>query len=320
MVALQPSVTTSAAHLLSQGETSVLSDAPTLASTSPGGVERLEAGQLFAGRYFLLREVGRGGMGAVYQARDELLGEVVGLKVLEAGSAWGSVAWERFRREARLARRIAHRHVARVYDLGRHQGHAFLTMEYVDGEDLRARLARQRPLSAETAARVALAVCEGLAAAHAAGVVHRDLKPANVLLEHGGRVVVTDFGIARAMEDEGEGALTNPRTLVGTPLYMAPEQMMEEPVDARTDVYALGLLLWEMLVGEPAFQGCTTLGAAFKRLRRPPPDPRMREASVPDALAELVLACLSLKPHERPAGALAVADTLATWLAAVHRA
>ncbi|MGZ3458129.1 MAG: serine/threonine-protein kinase, partial [Archangium sp.] len=132
-------------------------------------------GPLFAGRYALLRMLGRGGMGTVYQARDSLVGDVVALKTLELGKDAGPDALERFSREVRLARRISHPHVARMHDLGTHQGQAFLTMEYVEGEDLRALLSREHPLTAPRAARIALAISEGLAAAHAAGVVHRDL-------------------------------------------------------------------------------------------------------------------------------------------------
>jgi serine/threonine protein kinase len=157
-------------------------------------------------------------------------------------------------------------------------------------------------------------VFAGPETAHEASVVHRDLKPANVLLGRWGRVVLTDFGIARAMEDEGPGGLTHVHGVVGTPQYMAPEQLTESPVDARTDVYAVGLVLYEMLVGERAFLEATSLKAAFERLRRPPPDPRAR-AQVPPALAELVLRCLARSPEERPARASEVSQRLKAWLA-----
>ncbi len=286
---------------------------PTLAVGLPSGSAQVEQG-LFAERYLLHRLLGRGGMGAVYLARDEAQGEWVALKMLDATFARSPVALERFSREAKLARRITHPHVARVFDLGSHGGRAFLTLEYVEGEDLRTRLLRERALKPEVAARLALAVCAGLGAAHAAAVVHRDLKPANVLLERGGRVVLTDFGIARAMEDQGSGGLTQVHGVVGTPQYMAPEQLTGSRVDARTDVYAVGLLLYEMLVGEPAFLQATSLKAAFERLHRPPPDPRER-ARVPGALAELVRSCLARAPEERPVSAAEVSRRLEAWLA-----
>jgi serine/threonine-protein kinase len=271
------------------------------------------AEELFAGRYLLLNQLGRGGMGIVYRARDTLVGDVVALKMLELGKSQGPELLERFRREVRLARRITHPNVARTHDLGEHAGHLFLTMEYVEGEDLQSLLGRERPLGAARAARIALAVCEGLAAAHAAGVVHRDLKPANVLVEASGRVVLTDFGIARAMAGE-----TAARTqgMVGTPMYMAPEQLAGAEVDARADLYAMGLLLYEMLTGEAPFTGDSPMAVAFARLRQPPPDPRGRPG-VPDALAEWVRRCLGREPHERPSGTHEVAVGLRAWLASV---
>ncbi|WP_239014494.1 serine/threonine-protein kinase [Archangium violaceum] len=271
------------------------------------------SGPLFAGRYALLRMLGRGGMGTVYQARDSLVGDVVALKRLELGEDAGPDAIERFSREVRLARRITHPHVARMHDLGTHEGQTFLTMEFVEGEDLRTLLARERPLTAPRAARLALAVCEGLAAAHAAGVVHRDLKPANILVESGGRVVLTDFGIARALAGE---LASRTMGAVGTPMYMAPEQVSGEPVDARADVYAVGLLLFEMLTGEVPFTGETPWAAAMARLRQSPPDLRQR-ANVPPPLAELVHRCLGRAPDERPASALEVAGVLRDWLVSV---
>lgn len=268
---------------------------------------------LFAGRYELLGKIGRGGMGTVYRARDTLVGDVVALKMLELEDSQRGDLLERFRREVRLARRISHSHVARTHDLGEHGGHLFLTMEYVEGEDLQSLLSRERALGAGRAARIALAVCEGLAAAHAAGVVHRDLKPANVLVEKGGRVVLTDFGIARAMAGE---AASRTQGMVGTPMYMAPEQLSGGEVEARSDLYAAGLLLYEMLTGEPPFTGDSPMAVAFARLRQPPPDPSGRPG-VPETLALLVRNCLAREPEERPSGAFEVAAMLRAWLNSV---
>ncbi|HZI16685.1 MAG TPA: protein kinase [Myxococcus sp.] len=281
---------------------------PSLAPEASAGAE-----ELFAGRYAMLGLVGRGGMGAVYRVRDTLVGDVLALKVLEVGHAPAPEWVDRFRREVRLARRIAHRHVARTYDLGDFAGRLYLTMEYVEGENLQVLLEREKPLAPARAARIALALCEGLAAAHAAGVVHRDLKPANVLVETGGRVVLTDFGIARAVAGE---ASSRTQGLVGTPLYMAPEQLEGGDVDARADLYAMGLVLYQLLTGEPPFSGESAMAVAFARLRQPPPDPRAR-ASVPDRLAELVLSCLARNPEDRPEGALTVAGALRDWLTSV---
>lgn len=268
---------------------------------------------LFAGRYELLGKLGRGGMGTVYRARDTLVGDVVALKMLELEDSQRKDLLERFRREVRLARRISHSHVARTHDLGEHGGHLFLTMEYVEGEDLQALLSRERALGAARSARIAMAVCEGLAAAHAAGVVHRDLKPANVLVERSGRVVLTDFGIARAMAGE---AASRTQGMVGTPMYMSPEQLSGGEVEARSDLYATGLLLYEMLTGEPPFTGDSPMAVAFARLRQPPPDPAGRPG-VPEALAEVVRRCVAREPEERPSGAFEVAALLRAWLASV---
>ncbi|WP_407739725.1 protein kinase domain-containing protein [Hyalangium sp.] len=282
---------------------------------SPGAprVVAAEGEGLFAGRYMLLGKIGRGGMGTVYRARDTLVGDLVALKMLELGDGQRGDLLERFRREVRLARRISHHHVARTHDLGEHAGHLFLTMEYVEGEDLQSLLGRERVLGPVRSARIALAVSEGLAAAHAAGVVHRDLKPANVLVEKGGRVVLTDFGIARAMA--GESA-SRTQGMVGTPMYMSPEQISGGEVEVRSDLYAVGLLLYEMLTGEVPFTGDSPMAVAFARLRQPPPDPTGR-TGVPDALAHLVRQCAAREPGERPSGASEVAAVLRTWLGSV---
>ncbi|HEX8698910.1 MAG TPA: protein kinase, partial [Myxococcaceae bacterium] len=286
-------------------------DTVTFVRSSNAAPRVAQAEELFAGRYQLLNQLGRGGMGIVYRARDTLVGDVVALKMLEVGKGPAADLLERFRREVRLARRISHPNVARMHDLGEHAGHLFLTMEYVEGEDLQSLLGRERSLGPARAARIALGVCEGLAAAHAAGVVHRDLKPANVLLEPSGRVVLTDFGIARAVA--GEAALRT-QGMVGTPMYMAPEQLSGGKVDARSDLYAVGLLLYEMLTGQAPFTGDSPMAVAFARLRQPPPDPS-GHPGVPDELAQWTRRCVGRDPHERPAGTLEVAAALRAWLA-----
>jgi TolB-like protein len=279
---------------------------------------------LYAGRYQIEREVGRGGMGTVYRAVDVMVGDVVALKVLDATVTGTSDQMEWFRREVRLARRITHPNVARTHDMGEQGGTHYITMEYVEGttlqELLRARdgevgedgRRKRQALEPARAARVGLAVCEGLAAAHAAGVVHRDLKPANVLIERSGRVVLTDFGIARALSDEGAGART--QGVVGTPLYMAPEQLAGLPVDVRADLYAIGLILFEMLTGTLPFAGQTPIAAALARLTQPPPDPRAVHPGLPEPLAELILQCMAQQPEGRPASATEVAERLRAWL------
>ena len=250
-------------------------------------------------------------MGEVYAVFDQQLGETVALKrmSLDAPSLLTSLRDEeaiaRFRREVVVARKITHPNVARTHDIGEHGGRLFLTMELISGESLEERLARESgPLSAEEAARIGAAIARGLQAAHAADVVHRDLKPANVLLEHGGRVAITDFGVARSMA-EGSGKASR---IVGTPHYMAPEQILGERVGAAADVYALGLLLYEMLTDQPAFQAGESMATVLARCREAPTDPRAHVA-LSDPLAELVLQCLALDPAARP-GAAEVASRL----------
>jgi serine/threonine-protein kinase len=256
---------------------------------------------LLAQRYELLGLVGSGGMGTVYRAHDRELDEVVALKVLRHEIVDAPGILERFRTEVKLARRVTHRNVARVFDIGEHEGERFLTMELVDGEPLSTILAREGAFDLERAADVIAAVAAGLASAHGAGVVHLDLKPDNVVIARDGRVVITDFGIARAIQDAGAdaGALG---ALFVTPAYMAPEQLEgRRDIDARADIYALGALFYELLSGQRAWKGDSPYSVASARLSAPAPDPRADKPALPAAFAELVLRCMARKPEDRPA-------------------
>ena len=274
-------------------------------------------GEVFAGRYRIEAILGEGGMGAVYRATDEQVGDVVALKVLLSHGARAEQI-ERFRREVRLARRITHPNVARIHDLGEHDGVLYLTMEYIRGRDLQHLVDEEGPLSPSRVTELGQKIAEALAAIHAGGVVHRDLKPANVLLEEGGRVVLADFGIARA--DVDHDAAYKTAGPIGTPIYMAPEQLTGAEVTARTDIYALGLLLYELLTGTVPFLAATAMATALARLHQPAPDPRAVSRHVPDAIAELVLACLALDPGSRPESAAAVAAMLASATSSAPRA
>lgn len=263
----------------------------------------LGVGERFADRYTVEALIGRGGMGTVYRVRDTMVDEAIALKLLGAASL---DVVERFRREVRLARRITSPHVARTHDLGTHAGVHYLTMELVEGVSLGRKL-EDGPLSPSRAARVGAAIARGLAAAHAASVVHRDLKPDNVLLEAStGRVVVTDFGIARALESERTRATGG---IAGTPAYMAPEQLTGAPIDGRADLYALGVVLFEMLTGVLPFEGDTPISIAVARLHRPPRDLNSLRA-VPPELARVVDALLAREREQRPEAAASVALTL----------
>ncbi len=262
-----------------------------------------------AGRYEIAGLLGVGGMGSVYRARDLELDELVAVKVLRRELVSQPEILERFRREVKLARRVTHTNVARVFDIGEHGGEKFITMELVEGESLGARLTREGALPIADAVAIAAAMGEGLVAAHAAGVVHRDLKPDNVLLARGGRVVVSDFGIARAVAVAGPSNRTA-GLVMGTPEYMAPEQVEAGPVDARTDVYAWGIVLYEMLTGRAAWSGDSVLAIVTARMLAPPPDPRAFRPEVPLALAELVVKMLARAPAGRPASARDVLTAL----------
>jgi serine/threonine-protein kinase len=265
------------------------------AATQAAELTRSAERQVLGSRYELLGLLGSGGMGNVYRARDVELDELVALKVLLPQLVSAPGALDRFRREVKLARKVTHPNVARVFDIGEHGGDRILTMELVEGESLGARLHRDGRLPIRTAVEIARAICAGVGAAHAAGVVHRDLKPDNVLLEKTGRVVVTDFGIARAA---AEGQRT--AGIVGTPAYMAPEQIDERvTVDHRADQYALGAVLYEMLVGEPAWKGESLWALAAARLVEPPPDPRAKRPEIDLPLAAVVTRAMARAPEQR---------------------
>ena len=266
------------------------------------------APQTIAGRYEVLGLLGVGGMGAVYRVRDKELDEIIALKMLRRELADSPGIVERFRREVKLARKVTHVNVARTFDLGEHEGERFLTMELVEGESLSALLARERRLSLSRLVDLALPICSGLAAAHAQGIVHRDLKPDNVLIAKDGRVVLTDFGIARAAGAEGSQRTALP---IGTPAYMAPEQVEASPhVDARADLYALGAMFFELLTGQLPWQGDSVYAVAAMRLVQPPPDPRTLRPDLPDAVAQLILRCMARRPEDRPSSAEEVASRL----------
>ncbi|MBA3396066.1 MAG: protein kinase, partial [Deltaproteobacteria bacterium] len=245
-------------------------------------------------RYEIRALLGVGGMGRVYRAYDRSLDEDVALKMLRGELVDTPGMLERFRQEVRLARRVTSPHVVRTFDLGEHGDLHFLTMEYVDGRSL-AQLLEHGPLALDEVLRIARGMAAGIAAAHAAGVLHRDLKPDNVLLEHTGRIAITDFGIARPYATVADGD----DRFAGTPAYMAPEQVTGEGViGPPTDIYAFGTILFEMLVGRRAFPGSSMIEVATARVTQPPPDPRALR-NTPDQLATLVLRCMARQSAQR---------------------
>ncbi len=288
-------------------ETIASDTARTLADAEPPAASLTDR-VVLAGRWRIASLLGSGGMGTVYRARDLELDEDVALKVVRAEIV-SPTDLERFRREVKLSRRVTHRNVARVFELGEHQGMRFFTMELVEGESLRSRLDRGGRLEIGEVVTIGACVCRGLAAAHEVGVLHRDLKPDNVLVARDGRVAITDFGIASSLDASGRAGESS---FVGTPHYMAPEQVDgSRPLDARTDVYALGVMLYELLTGSPPFTGATPLAVATARLLHPPPDPRSERPSIPAEIALLVRRCLARDPDERFGGAPQVEAALA---------
>jgi len=243
-------------------------------------------------------------MGEVYRAEDLTLAQPVALKFLPAKLAAGSSALDRFHQEVRIARQVSHPNVCRVYDVGEADGQRFLSMEYVDGEDLRSLLRRAGRLSGERAIAIARQICAGLAAAHDRGILHRDLKPANVMIDGHGRARITDFGLAALAGEVGQDDVRS-----GTPLYMAPEQLAGRSVSAASDVYSLGLVLFELFTGKSAWHADTI--ADLMRLQEAGPSrPSSVAADLDPAVERVILRCLSFHPAERPAKALAVAAAL----------
>jgi serine/threonine protein kinase len=259
-----------------------------------------------AGRYRIEALVGVGGMGMVYRAHDERLDLAVALKVLRPEVAAGDQGERRFVRELVLARQVSHPNVVRIHDLGEDGSLRFLTMDYVQGRSLQEILREDGPLPAERAVEVAREIAEGLGAAHREGVIHRDLKPANILVGEDGRSYVSDFGIARSLTGSG---LTRDGSILGTLSYLAPEQAQGEDVDARSDLYALGILLYEMLTGELPFRGETANELLAERLTRDPRTVGDAGVPVPAALESIVARCLAPDPDDRyPDAAAVVAD------------
>src|ERR1022692_3764077 len=271
---------------------------PRTTSTPPGSFDegRFPAGTMLANRYRIIGLVGQGGMGEVYRASDLKLGQPVALKFLPAATAKNPQLLARFHAEVRIARQVSHPNVCHVYDIGEVDGCTFLSMEYVDGEDLRSLLRRIGRLPGDKAVEIARKLCAGLAAAHAKGVLHRDLKPANVMIDGRGQVLIMDFGLA-AIADQVQGA----EVRNGTPAYMAPEQLAGREVTERSDIYSLGLVLYEMFTGRRAYE---------TRDRSAVPSAASVTKDVDPAVERLIAKCLDPDASKRPQSALAVARAL----------
>lgn len=256
-------------------------------------------GTLIASRYEVLGTLGRGGMGVVYKAHDTVLDEPVALKVLRADPAEAPGLLGRFRAEIKLARKVSHANVGRIHDCGDDHGLRYISMELVEGTDLKKRIREGGPVPLREAYDLALQVADGLEAIHKVGIVHRDLKSPNIMVDTHGVVKIMDFGIAKAVERTNSTGLTATGHIVGTPEYMSPEQARAGPVDCRTDIYALGVVLFELLTGRVPFRGDTPVATILKHLQEPPPLEGPGAENIPPQLVPLLRRALAKDPSER---------------------
>jgi serine/threonine protein kinase len=300
-----------------QAKSSNGSSSPASHISNASAAGRFAPGQILGGRYRIVALLGKGGMGEVYRADDLALEQQVALKFLPELLSTNDAALARFRGEVRIARQVSHPNVCRVYDLGEAGGQYFLSMEYVDGEDLGSLLRRIGRLPSDKALEIARQLCAGLAAAHAKGVLHRDLKPGNVMLDARGQVLLTDFGLA-GLAGQVEGC----EVRNGTPAYMAPEQLAGQEVTVRSDIYSLGLVLYEIFTGKLPYESTTLAGLIQAQKESAPISPSTLVREMDPAIERAILRCLQSKPAQRPSSALAVAaalpggDPLAAALAA----
>jgi len=268
--------------------------APTETVQTP--VHELTAGATLAGRYQVIEELGHGGMGRVYKVFDTKIREKIALKLIRPEVAADKDTIERFSNEIRLARRIGHRNVCKMFDIGEAEGAHFITMEYVQGEDLKSMIHMSGSLSLGMLLSVGKQVSDGLAEAHSLGVVHRDLKPQNIMIDKNGNAKIMDFGIARSVREKG---ITGPSIMIGTPEYMSPEQAEVKDVDHRSDIYSLGVILYEMATSHVPFDGETALGIAMKHKGETPRNPKQLNPNLPDDLSRLILKCLEKDKAKR---------------------
>jgi serine/threonine protein kinase/Flp pilus assembly protein TadD len=269
---------------------------PVVTETLQAPVRELTTGSTFAGRYQVIEELGHGGMGRVYKVFDTDIKEKIALKLLRPEIALDRETIERFSNELKLARKISHRNVCRMFDLGKADGTTFITMEYVHGEDLKRLIRKMGQLGAGRAVSIAKQVSEGLMEAHHLSIVHRDLKPQNIMVDEDGNARIMDFGIARSLHGKG---ITGAGVMIGTPEYMSPEQVEGKDVDQRSDIYSLGIILYEMLTGRVPFEGDTPFTIGVKHKSEIPRDPREINAQIPQDLGRAVLKCLEKDKAKR---------------------
>ena len=296
------------------------SDLPTLAegaprTPTPAGTVRnpqpvLEAGAILAGRYEILDILGEGGMGAVYKAKDLELDRLVALKVIRPELAKNPAIIDRFKKEILLSQRVTHRNVIRIYDLGEGDGVKFITMEFIEGEDLRSLIHEHKKFSPEEAVGIMEQICLALDAAHQVNVIHRDLKPQNVMRDNAGRILVMDFGLARTFEGDG---MTQTGALVGTMEYMSPEQALAKELDQRSDIFSAGLIFYELLTGQMPYRADSALASLIRRTQERAKPISEHDSTIPQSLSNIVSKCLEREPAARYQTAKALLADLEAW-------
>jgi serine/threonine protein kinase/tetratricopeptide (TPR) repeat protein len=270
----------------------------------------LQIGTFLGNRYEILELLGEGGMGAVYKAADREVDRIVALKVIRPEMASNPEILARFKQELVLSSRVTHRNVIRIYDLGEAQGVKFITMEFIEGKDLRSILQERKMLPPEEAVDVAQQVCQALEAAHSIGIIHRDLKPQNIMMDGAGRVVAMDFGLARTLRGDG---MTQTGAMLGTMEYMSPEQALGKDLDQRSDIFALGLILYELLAGERPFVAESALASLIKRTQEAAIPVLERNAEIPGMLGQIVDKCLERDLNARYQNVAEILADLANW-------
>ena len=289
---------TDTAHFCSNCATSLQpsEEIPAHTKTLEVPKEELTTGATFAGRYQIVEELGRGGMGKVYKAQDTEIKEKIALKLIKPEISSDKKTIERFQNELKLARKISHRNVCRMHHLEKSEGKYFITMEYVDGENLKGMIRMMGQLSSGKAISIAKQVCEGLSEAHRIGVVHRDLKPSNLMIDKDGNAKIMDFGIARSLTGKG---ITGVGVMIGTPEYMSPEQVESKEIDQRSDIYSLGVILYEMVTGRVPFEGDTPYSIGVKHKSELPRNPQEINPQISDDLNRMILKCLEKEKDKR---------------------
>ncbi|MGH7487837.1 MAG: serine/threonine protein kinase, partial [bacterium] len=270
----------------------------------------LNPGDVLGGRYEVLQLLGEGGMGAVYKVRDRELDRFVALKLIRPELAASPAILARFKQELLLAHQVTHKNVIRIYDLSDADGVKFITMEYIEGIDLRGLLLDRGKMSPTEAVEIVRQVCFALYAAHTVGVIHRDLKPQNIMQNQQGRMLVMDFGLARSIESEG---MTQTGALVGTMEYMSPEQAMGGELDQRSDIFALGLIFFELLTGKMPYKADTALASLLKRNQERAIPAVDLDPAIPQGLSDIVSKCLERDLNQRYQTVQEILDDLDAW-------